>query len=234
MMASPFTIQAQPDDDMREGYDVQSPEEIERARQEIARLFTGDDEPIFVSEFERRKVLEKYSHLDPKHEVPTDLLSKTVTYFDANKAKFPNQGYIVVVDFQPRSDKYRFYLIDLKSGEVEKYHTTHGIHSDENNDGYAEVFGNVNGSGKSSLGYVRTAEVYTGKFKRSIRLDGLSSTNSNIRARAIVLHGWDKVHEANVIQGLSWGCITLDWAVKDGVIDKVKEGALMYVGTSTK
>jgi hypothetical protein len=219
-------------DDMREGWDVQSKEEIQRAREEIQRQFSGDDEPHFLTDYDRLKVLDKYSYLDPKHWVPTDLLSKAVTYFDANKAKFPNQNYIGIVDFKPRSDHYRFYLINMTTGEVERFHTTHGIHSDMNKDGYAEQFGNVINSGRSSLGYIRTAEVYVGHYKRAVRLDGLSATNSNIRARAVILHGWDKVHEANVIQGLSWGCITLDWAVKDAVIDKLKEGALMYVGVS--
>jgi hypothetical protein len=53
-----------------------------------------------------------------------------------------------------------------------------------------------------------------------------------MRERAVVFHGWDKVHEANVKQGLSWGCITLDWQFKDLVLEKIKEGSLMYVGVS--
>lgn len=228
-----FTARADSKSDMREGWDVQSPQEIAKARAEINSLFTGEEETVQVSEAEARKILDKYSYLDPKHLVPTSLLSKTVQYFDTNKAKFPNQNYIVIVDFKPRSDRYRFFLVNMKTGTVERYHTTHGLHSDENQNGYAESFGNVINSGKSSLGFVRTAEVYYGHYKRAVRLDGISSTNSNIRERAIVLHGWDGVHEANVIQGLSWGCITLDWTVKDAVLDKVKEGALMYIGVST-
>lgn len=216
-----------------EGWDVQSPEEIARARREIEALFTGDDEPRFHSESERLRVLDRYSYLDPRHEVPADLLQQAVLYFDANKAKFPNQNFITVVDFGPRSDNYRFFLINMSTGAVEKYHTTHGIHSDPKKNGYARVFGNGIGSGKSSLGYARTAEVYEGKFKRAVRLDGLSKTNSNLRARAVVLHGWDGVHEKNEIQGLSWGCITLDWALKDAVIDKVKDGSLIYVGRNS-
>jgi hypothetical protein len=166
--------------------------------------------------------------------VPPDLLQKAVAYFDANKSRFPNQAYITVVDFRPRSDKYRLYIINMADGSVEKFHTTHGVNSDKNADGIATVFGNVINSGMSSLGFVRTGEVYSGSYKRSIRLDGLSSTNSNIRDRAVVFHGWDKVHEANVIQGMSHGCITLDWKVKDAAIDKIKEGSLMYVGQSAK
>ena len=220
--------------DTPEGYDHQSPEEVEAARQRIERDFAGQIEPRSLSNARREEILSRYAHLDPKREVPTDLLEHTVLYFDANKTRFPNQTHITIVDFSMRSNKQRFFLIDMASGEVIKHWTTHGLNSDKNKDGLAEIFGNVNGSGKSSLGFVRTAEVYHGKFKRSIRLDGLESSNSNIRRRAIVFHGWDGVKEEPRIQGLSWGCITLDWNVKDGVLDKIKEGSLMYIGVSKK
>jgi hypothetical protein len=222
--------QALASDGAAENPDVQSPAEIAAAREQIARDFPPRREALTAAEHEA--IQQKYAYLDPNHEVPRDLLDTATTYFAQNKSSFPNQGYITVVDFKPRSDAYRFFLVDMTSGAVSKFHTTHGTGSDTDNDGYAESFGNVEGSGKSSLGFVRTAEVYDGKFHRSVRLDGLSDTNSNIRSRAVVFHGWDGVHEANVIQGLSWGCITLDWTVKDGVLDKIKEGSLMYVGVS--
>ena len=215
-----------------EGYDYQSPTEIEAARAQIAKDFAGATDPTALSGRVRAKMLAQYAHLDPGHEVPADLLEEAVVYFDANKNRFPNQAYITIVDFKARSNSQRFFLINMESGAVEKYWTTHGINSDKNRDGYAEAFGNVINSGKSSLGFVRTAEVYHGKFKRSVRLDGLNTTNSNIRARAIVFHGWDGVKEERRIQGLSWGCITLDWTVKDSVLDRIKEGSLMYVAVS--
>lgn len=221
-------------EELGEGFDKQSDEEIEKARQEIERLFKDAIEPKTLSARERHTVLTKFAHLDPKKEVPTDLLEEAVLYFDKNMSRFPNQTHITVIDFKPRSDKHRFFVIDMNTGEVVKYRTTHGIGSDKNKNGYAERFGNVPNSGASSLGFIRTAEVYSGKFKRSVRLDGLSSTNSNVRKRAIVLHGWDNAHEKPVIQGLSWGCPALDWEVKDSVIDKVKEGSLMYIGVSKK
>lgn len=218
--------------EVQEGYDKQSPEEIEQARAKIERDFAGAIMPSHFSALQKARILAQYSHLDPSNEVPNDLLKQAVIYFDANKSRFPNQSHITIVDFKKRSDKSRLYLINMAMGAVEKYHTTHGLNSDKNEDGYAESFGNVVNSGKSSLGFMRTAEVYSGKFKRSVRLDGLSSTNSNVRERAIVFHGWDGVKEADVIQGLSWGCITLDWKVKDGVLDRIKEGSLMFVGVS--
>jgi hypothetical protein len=221
-------------DSPMENPDKQSPGEISAAKARIARDFGSPRarSPSSLSATERAQVQAKYAYLDPNHLVPADLLATATAYFDQNKASFPNQKYITVVDFKPRSDAYRFYLVSMADGSVERYHTTHGQGSDPNETGYAESFGNVEGSGKSSLGFVRTAEVYVGTYKRSVRLDGLSDTNSNIRERAVVFHGWDGVHEANVIQGLSEGCIALDYAVKDGVLDKIKEGSLMYVGVA--
>lgn len=221
-------------EEMGEGFDRQSDEEIELARKRIEALgFDFNDRPV-QSKAVALKILDKYKYLDPRREVPTDLLEKAVLYFDTHKDKFSNQSYVTIVDFRPRSNTWRFFLIDMNTGAVEKYHTTHGRGSDKNKNGWAETFGNVVNSGKSSLGFIRVAEVYSGKYGRSVRLDGLSTTNSNVRKRAIVLHGWDDVKEEHVIQGLSWGCVTLDWKMKDAVIDKVAEGSLLYIGQSAK
>jgi len=218
--------------EMGEGFDKQSPEEILRARIQIEAEFANAINPNILPLQEQTRILKKYSYVDPQGDVPQDLLDEAILYFDTNKDKFPNQAYITIVDFNPRSDHYRFYLVNMVDGSSEKYHTTHGVGSDKKKTGYATIFGNVINSGMSSLGPIRTAEVYSGKYKVSVRLDGLADTNSNIRERSIIFHGWDRVHEANVIQGLSWGCITLDWKVKDAVLEKIKEGSLMYVGVS--
>lgn len=221
-------------DELEEGFDKQSSGEIVKARWKIIWEFWNEKDVNSLTEEEKNEILARYQYLDPKHEVPQDLLDTTVLYYDLNKLKFPNQDYISIINFKARSDYPRFFVIDMKSGVVEKFRTAHGLGSDFDNDGYAEKFSNVVDSGTSSLGFIRTAEVYSGRFKRSIRIDGLSSTNSKIRERAIVVHGWDYVKEAPIIQGLSRGCPALDWKVKDRIIDKIKEGSLMYMGLSSK
>lgn len=217
---------------LADGPDQQTPEEIAAAKKAIERDFQNMVLPHTLSFEAQKSILDQYDHLDPKREVPTALLKKTVLFFHANKSSFPNQSHISVLDFGRRSNQQRFWVIDMRTGQVQKYWTTHGWASDKNNDGYAEQFGNVVNSGMSSLGFIRTAEIYWGKFKRSVRLDGLESTNSKIRERAIVLHGWDNAFDKPVIQGLSWGCPALDWSVKDSVIDKVAEGSLMLIGVA--
>ena len=122
----------------------------------------------------------------------------------------------------------------MQTGLTEPFQTTHGEgsgkDSDKDDDGVAEAFSNIGNSYMSSLGFIRTGKVYSGNFGRSMRLDGLSTTNSNIRDRAIVFHGSDHVFEQNIIQGTSKGCLAFDWTIKDGIIDKIQNGSLIYVG----
>lgn len=221
-------------EELGEGFDKPSALDVYMARWRIHWDFWDQQDPQSLSEEEKSEILSRYGHLDPKREVPQDLLESIVLYFDLHKAKFPNRKYISIVDFSLRSDRQRFFIIDMNSGGVEKYWTTHGIGSDRDDDGMAERFSNVVNSGSSSVGFVRTAETYSGRFKYSLRLDGLSATNSKVRERAIVVHGWDYVKEAPLKHRRSWGCPALDWKVKDAVIEKIKEGSLMLMAVSKR
>ena len=213
-------------------FDLQSADEIAQARERIQQDFSSAKLPASLSALQKIQILQSYNYVDPKEEVPKDLLKASLLYFDLNKAQFENQNYITVINYKPRSDNYRFFVIDMTTGTVEKYHTAHGWGSDKNIDGIATSFGNVNNSKKSSLGFAKTAATYSGKFLRSLRLDGLSTTNSNLRSRAIVVHGWDHIHEANEIPGVTQGCPALDWKIKDAVIDKIQNGSLVNMGYS--
>ncbi len=174
------------------------------------------------------KILAKYQHLDPNHIVPTPLLETTVIYIDANQSKFANKNYIVVLDFSKSSNAKRFFVINLKSGVVSSYYVAHGSGSDANHDGIAETFSNSSGSNASSVGFYRTAETYTGKHGYSLRMDGLSTTNSNARSRAIVIHGATYVKNAPQIQGRSWGCFAFPMEQRTAMIDMLKGGTLIY------
>lgn len=172
--------------------------------------------------------LAEYDHLDPKNLIPDKPLRQALTYFSTNKDKFPNPNWIAVIDFTKHSSSRRFFLVNMTTGEVETYLTTHGRGSDQWNSGYAKSFSNDDGSWKTSLGFYRTAEVYSGKFGRSLRLDGLSSTNSNVRMRDIVIHAADYVDESAGTAGRTLGCIAFDHKVKDRIIDVIKSGAMLY------
>lgn len=168
-----------------------------------------------------------YSHLDPGKVVPARALSQAVAYLKKYGSGFTNDDHMVVIDYRQHSSKKRFYLIDLRTGRVERHVVAHGSGSDPDNDGYATKFSNTSGSNATSLGFYRTLGTYSGKWGYSLRLQGLSSTNSNAYSRAIVIHGASYVSESGRA-GRSWGCPALDLNVSASVITRIKNGALIY------
>ncbi|MGZ6424720.1 MAG: murein L,D-transpeptidase catalytic domain family protein [Bdellovibrio sp.] len=182
---------------------------------------------------ERQSILAHYDYVDPNRTINTQALGDIMIYFNQHKNKIPNQRYVSVIDFTQKSSKARFHIIDMTTGKVWSIHVAHGKGSDANGDGYADKFSNQPDSRASSLGYYLTGSTYNGKHGLSLKLDGLSSTNSNVRGRAIVIHGADYVHEDNSIQGRSWGCPAVSMALRDKVISMLKNGSLIYaIGNS--
>lgn len=157
------------------------------------------------------------------------LIEEALTYYRNNKNIFNNNRFMAVLEFNKHSAKSRFYIINLnKMAVVAAYHVSHGVGSDKNNDGYATYFSNQPGSKASSLGIYKTGEIYSGKYGKSLRLHGLSPTNSNVYKRAIVIHPSPYVKEANVKPGRSWGCMAFDYKVSGDVINMLRNGALIY------
>lgn len=167
---------------------------------------------------------------DAGDKVPADLRRKAMDYFNANKDSFGNQRYIGVVDFSLHSSKPRFWIIDLQTGAERAMRVAHGAGSDPDGDGFATRFSNVPNSKASSLGFYKTGELYTGKHGRSMRLHGLSATNSNALSRAVVVHDSDYVREANVRQGRSFGCLAVANSEIAAVLSALRGGALIYAG----
>ena len=170
-----------------------------------------------------------YDHLDPDKIIPINLLSKAVAFYDANLDKISNQRIMGVIDYKQHNSKKRFYIIDMESGRVETYLTAHGKNSDPDFDGYATKFSNTPDSLMTSLGFFLTAETYYGSNGYSLRLDGLSTTNSNARKRAIVIHGAEYVAPGKKI-GRSYGCPALEMRYHQELIDQIKDGSLLYAG----
>lgn len=187
----------------------------------------GFKEPTY-SEAERRAVLARYENIDRDRVIPRVLLENALQYYDFNKARLTVKKVITIIDFSQHSSKRRFYIVNMETGSVEPHVVSHGSGSDPENDGIPKRFSNTEGSLQSSLGYYVTAETYSGKWGYSLRLDGLSATNSNVRARAVVMHGANYVVDGRRLQGRSWGCPALPMNEKDAVINKVKGGSLIY------
>ena len=147
---------------------------------------------------------------------------------------FRSQRYVVMIDLGLKSSHRRFFILDLKTGVMESHLTSHGSGSDPNSTGYGQYFSNKQDSHMSSLGIYRTMGTFTSNHGRALRLEGLSSTNSNVYARAIIVHAANYVSDANSTAGRSWGCPALDPKYTQGVIDKIRGGALMNVVDSRK
>lgn len=174
--------------------------------------------------------LSKYDYVDPKNLIPMNLKQEALQYYETNFDKIPNKDTLIVVDFKVHSSKKRQFVIDMRSGEVFPMLVTHGKNSDRNNDGYATDFSNTVDSKQSSLGFYLTAESYYGKFGYSLRLDGLSTSNSKVRERAIVIHPADYVEDNGKKVGRSWGCLAVDPKLSKSYIDRVKDGVLILAG----
>jgi hypothetical protein len=185
-----------------------------------------------LSDDERDRIVARYAYLDPTRIVPENLRNAAVVVYDFNKSKIPNRDYLSVVDFSKHSSEERFFIIDMKTGRVAKELVAHGSGSDRDDDGFAERFSNAPNSNASSLGYYLTAETYMGKYGRSLRMDGLSTTNSNVRARAIVVHAAPYVDASRKQQGRSWGCFAFSPSVAPEVIDQLRDGSVIYAAQS--
>lgn len=165
-------------------------------------------------------------------EIPADLKRKAMDYFNANADKIKNKRYIGIVDFAAHSSKIRFFILDVQSGSVHAMHVAHGAGSDPDGDGYATRFSNVPNSKASSLGFYVTGPLYSGSHGKSMRLLGLSTTNSNVLSRAVVIHASAYVREANVQQGRSFGCLAVATSEIRKVLASLNGGALIYAGLS--
>ena len=95
-------------------------------------------------------------------------------------------------------------------------------------------FSNRDGSLESSLGLFMTQETYVGHNGYSLRLQGLEpGINDHARERTIVMHGaWYVTPEfarAHGRLGRSWGCPALNPEIAHTVIDRIRNGSLLFV-----
>ena len=218
------------EEEVEEGVDAQPHHEIEAAEAKVREQFPFDV-PVFGAPASMSD-LNEFDHLDPLGVIPRKLLGEAVEYFKTHRGKFTNTAVISVLDYAQRSTEPRFHVVDMRTGAVTSLRMSNGKGSEPVHNGFAKKFGNVPGQNMSSLGFVRTAETYQGKHGLSLRLDGLSTTNSNMRRRAVVVHGAAYVSDKPVVQGRSEGCPAVPMHQKDKLINTIKGGSLMYFALS--
>jgi hypothetical protein len=122
------------------------------------------------------------------------------------------------------------YVIDMKTGEAERYLVAHG-----KNTGLIQpvTFSNEPNSLMSSLGIYLTGPDYIGDHGLSMRLNGVEPTNNNAAIRDIVMHGADYVsHEyiqSNGYLGRSWGCPAIEMKFRDKLVNQLKNGSVFLI-----
>ncbi len=161
--------------------------------------------------------------------VPPKALNKAVDYINKNKSKVKNKRYITFINYGKHSNDERLFLVDLVTGEIEKYLVSHGKKSDTDENGLAEEFSNIIGSNQTSLGlYLTATTYYSNKNGVSLILNGLEKSNNNAKVRHIVLHGADYVSPEEIPLGMSEGCPAVERKYTKAIIKKLKGGSLIY------
>jgi hypothetical protein len=125
------------------------------------------------------------------------LLSRVAKRAELLREFCRNEGYntkvALFVDLSRHSGRRRFVAWDMERNEtIFTCPVSHGSGEQRSHvrSAYARL-SNDDGSHLSSLGRALVAERYHGRYGVAYRLDGLDATNSNLRARCVVLHGWE-------------------------------------------
>lgn len=180
-------------------------------------------------------MLSTYLDLNEKNFEKPDLASFKAAYKGYFKLK--QQGKIdkdilTIIDFTLSSTEKRMWVIDMKSGEI--MFQTVVSHGKNSGNEYANDFSNRPESYKSSLGFYKTAETYSGKHGLSLRLDGLErGINDNARMRDIVIHGADYANENFIGSqgrlGRSLGCPALPMNNYKQIINFIKDESCLFI-----
>jgi hypothetical protein len=150
----------------------------------------------------------------------------------SNKGLLRKENLITICDYSQSSASKRLYVIDVVNSRL--LFNTYVSHGRNSGQEFATSFSNLQNSNKSSLGFMVTAETYSGVAGYSLRLNGMEpGINDKVRSRDIVLHGSRFVNETMVNErgliGKSYGCPAVPLAVHRKIIDAIKGGSCFYV-----
>jgi hypothetical protein len=160
------------------------------------------------------------------------LLARARMAFERHRHALSSTNVIGIADFSRPSREARFHVLDTMSGRVSSHLVAHGRGSDPDHSGYLEYFSNRIGSEASSHGGYITADLYNGKYGRSMKLRGLDPTNNNAEARAIVVHhAW--YAEADQLDtygklGRSEGCFAVGYNSLQQILARLGPGRFLF------
>jgi hypothetical protein len=143
-----------------------------------------------------------------------------------------NTKMLSIADFSQSSRNKRLYVIDLEREKL-VFHTfvSHGKNSGGE---VATSFSNLTDSYKSTLGFLITADTYSGAAGYSLRFNGLEpGINDRVRSRDIVVHGSRYVNERQALEdgkvANSLGCPAVPMSNSRAIIDCIKGGSVYYI-----
>jgi len=171
-------------------------------------------------------------HLSLTNKPNREAHEEALRYFNEHSSGIRNKKYLTVIDFTKPSYVKRMFVFDLETNEAERYLVAHGKNSGYI---YARDFSNEIGSHQSSRGFFITGDKYHGEHGPSLRLHGKEKgVNDNAFRRDIVIHGADWVSYKAVLLnwgrlGRSWGCPAVPMSEVDEVVEKLKDGSLLYI-----
>jgi len=191
----------------------------------------------------------KVSEASPEYKLVDSIYKKALLYtygldekvfFDAfkgyqyllSKGKLTNTSLLTIADYSQSAKNKRLYVIDVKEGRL--LYNTFVSHGRGSGSEFAADFSNAQNSNKSSLGFMVTAETYTGTAGYSLRLDGVEDgINNQVRIRNVVMHGskfvnYERIYERGTI-GNSLGCPAIPLSDHKLVIDKIKGGSCLFI-----
>lgn len=162
-----------------------------------------------------------------------DPVSMNRAIISAMNAVGDSPEYMVVVDYTQPSYKKRLFVLH-HGAVIRMHHVAHGSNSSALHDkSMAVSFSNKVNSHKSSLGLMKTGQIYYGRHGKSLKLKGLEKgKNDNVFLRYIVIHPSKYVTnsyiDAHGYAGCSWGCLAVDPAISSSLIDLIKGGCPVY------
>lgn len=171
--------------------------------------------------------------LDLAHDagIPLEPIERMIAMRDK---KYPKSRprYWAAFNAGLHSKHKRLWIFDVKEKTVKSYHATHGSGSDVDHNGVAEKFSNQPGSNATCLGVARCMQTrQCPKHGYEMQMDGLETSNSNMRQRLILIHKAPYAEESYVKRygktGRSQGCIVIGDSVHRDLIDKLKMGSFI-------
>ena len=137
-------------------------------------------------------------------------------------SKYSDKKLVIIVDFSRPMEQDRLFIVDIDKSEIIlSSKVCHGIGSGETS--VPTKFSNIEESKMSSKGVMITKETYLGYFGYSMKIEGLQSTNSNVRKRSIIFHSSLKLSTP-----WSWGCFSTPEENNKKIINMTKNGTLIF------